>query len=169
MTIKGILMAGAALATVAAAPALAKEVPHFSVTALHTSAAHVVNKSSIKTPGATNLTYTYGVYSTDATAGSSVHLIYTYYKWNNSYSFCSNSPSKIKVKPKKTPYGKAGTATETYSYSCPQGPTVFYGVTFDWNGSGSSVALVSTLTSKIKLGGVPYKAHLNLDISLTLG
>ena len=55
------LLGGAALCALATAPAMAGNVPHFNVTALH--AGNVVNKTRIHSPGRQHVTYTFAVYS----------------------------------------------------------------------------------------------------------
>ena len=164
------LLGGVALAALATAPAMAKDAHHYAlhnVTAIH--AGHAKNKTKIHNQGATHRTYTYAVYSSQpASAAKKTHLIFTYYKWNNSGTLCSSPKMKIKLASKKTIYGKAGTASETYSEGCPSGPTVFLGDTWT-NKTGSSGdvdQLTSSLIGKFHNGSVKYKGTLNLDVSV---
>jgi hypothetical protein len=162
------LLGSAALCALATAPAMAAgSHPSLSITALH--AGKAVNKTAIHDPKRQKVTYTFGVstYVPPSDAGVSVHLFATYYKWNSNLTLCSHPKMKNKIKSQPT-NGTAGTATETYSEGCASGPTVFYGDTYDYSGSGSSDSLVSSLKGKYSNSGVKYKGTLNLDVNITL-
>jgi hypothetical protein len=171
MTIKGILLAGVAVATLATVPAFAKQAPKFHVLALH--AGHAVNKTALHhTPGNT-LTYTFGVssYVPSADLGTGVNLIYTYYKWNSSYSICTTPKEKMSGQ-KKSTYGKIKHNTETYSLGCSSGPTKFYGDNYTLtktSGFGQVDTFSSLLTGKFKSGGKKYTGKLTLDVSVDIG
>ena len=144
-----VLLAGAAFGALATAPALAAGAPHSNFTALH--AGRVVNKTRIHNPARTHLTYTFSAYTTIPASDlyKTVHVGIAY-KFNSYSTVCSNPRQKIKVFPKKTKYGRAGTYTETYSYGCASGPTVFYGPTYkltDPAGEGRSDYFVPPLSA----------------------
>lgn len=167
------LLGGVALTALATAPALAgPKHPAMHVTALH--AGKQVNKSHSLVPGATHVTYTFGVYS--SASASSVHqnVFGTYYKWNSApngyYTLCSNPKQKVKT-PKKTVFGATNADTETYSFGCPSGQTVFHGD--EWTNktgaSGDTDTWRSVLKGKfIGPSGGKYKGTLNLDVSLNI-
>jgi hypothetical protein len=160
------LLGGVAISALAIAPAMAAKHHAMHVTALH--AGNAVNKSKMHAPGATHIVYTFGVYSYQpASAPPKTHLIFTYYKWNNSGTICSAPKMKIKA-PKKSVYAKIGTASETYSFGCPSGQTVFLGDT--WTNktgvSGNVDTFVSTLLGKFHNGSLKYKGTLNLDVDV---
>jgi hypothetical protein len=161
------LLGGTAVCALATAPAIAApKHPAMHVTALH--AGHAVNKTQIHNDKATKVTYTFGVYTYDTSGiGVSQHLYATFYKWNSSFSLCTAPKMKIKIKKSPT-HGTAGTATETYSYGCSDGPTKFYGDTYDQSQSASSDSLVSLLKGKFKESGAKYKGKLYLDVSITI-
>jgi hypothetical protein len=116
-----------------------------------------------------HITYTFGVYTYASASSSGVKLGATYYKWNSYSSLCTTPKMKIKA-PKKSVYAKIGTSTETYSFGCPSGPTVFYGDT--WTNktgqSGNTDTFVSTLTGKFTNSRGKYKGTLNLDVSVSI-
>lgn len=160
------LLGGVAMCALAAAPAMAAKHYAMHVTALH--AGHQVNKSKMHAPGATHVTYTFGAYSyLSASSAPKTHILSTYYKWNNSGTLCSAPKMKIKA-PKKSVYAKIGTASETYSFGCPSGQTVFLGDT--WTNktgvSGNVDTFVSTLYGKFHNGSLKYKGTLNLDVTV---
>jgi hypothetical protein len=160
------LLGGVAMCALAAAPAMAAKHYAMHVTALH--AGHQVNKSKMHAPGATHVTYTFGAYSyLSASSPPKTHILSTYYKWNNSGTICSAPKMKIKA-PKKSVYAKIGTASETYSFGCPSGQTVFLGDT--WTNktgvSGNTDTFVSTLLGKFHNGSLKYKGTLNLDVTV---
>jgi hypothetical protein len=166
-----ILLSGAALSALAAAPAIAHpKHPAFRVTAMH--AGHAVNKTKLHNPGACRhcTTYTFAVYSYQpASAPKKTHLVATYYRWNSYSTLCSNPKQRVTV-PKRSVYAKIGTATETYSFGCPSGPTTFYGDLWtNKTGVAGNVDLfVSTLIGKFRArhGGEKYKGTLPLDVSV---
>jgi hypothetical protein len=162
------LLGGVALTALAAVPANAAKHPAMHVTALH--AGKAVNKTKMHVPGRQHLTYTFGVYSYQpASAPPAQHIFGTYYKWNSSGNLCTAPKEKNKV-PKKSIYGKLGTATETYSEGCSNGPTVFYGDT--WTNktgvAGNIDQWRGVLTGKFQNGSTKYKGTLNLDVRLTI-
>ncbi|HEX4157300.1 MAG TPA: hypothetical protein VHY79_02400 [Rhizomicrobium sp.] len=165
------LLAGSAICALATAAAIAGNVPHFSITALH--AGHVVNKTRAHTPGRQNLTYTFSV-STYIPA-SDLHKtvkLPDVYKFNSYSTICSSPKQKIKVVPKKTQYAKIGTYTETYSEGCSSGPTLFYGDTYKLTnpaGEGHNDYFVSSLIGRFKNSHGKYKGTLNLDFTVSIG
>lgn len=179
-TITQALLGGAALLALATSQGSANNLSPFHVTALH--AGRMVNKTRIHRPGRIDITYTIST-STHVPAsdlGVTVKLGVTYYKWNSqtvsgAYTICSNPKQKIKLSTKKTAYAKLGTSTETYSYGCTSGPTVFHGDTYDlFNkaGFGQTDHFVSTLIGKFgrKAPSAPrYKGTLNLDVNVGIG
>jgi hypothetical protein len=164
------LLGGAALCALATVPANAA--PHFAVTALH--AGNVVNKTKIQIPSRTDITYTFGVYSSQSAASVNQNIYGTFYKWNSAhsgvYTICSNPKQKLKT-PKKTVYGHTVKGTESYSFGCASGLTVFHGdVWTNRTGVAGNVdTWRSTLIGKfIGASGGKYKGTLNLDVSLTI-
>ena len=163
------LLAGVAFGALATAPASA----HMAVTALH--AGKVVNKTAVPhVAGATHVTYTFGVYSSASASSVNQNIYGTFYKWNSAhsgyYTLCSNPVQKLKT-PKKTVYGGTVAGTETYSYGCASGPTVFHGdvYTGKTGQAGNVDTWVSTLKGKfIGPSGGKYKGTLNLDVTLFL-
>jgi len=115
-------------------------------------------------------TYSVGVYSYQpASAPPKTHLIYTYYKWNSSFTLCSSPKQKVRA-PKKSIYARIGTATETYSLGCPSGPTTFYGDT--WSNKTGVAGETDTFQSKLighfKNSSNKYKGELVLDVSVII-
>ena len=167
------LLGGVALTALAAVPANAAKHSHpaFTVTALH--AGHAVNKTKMHVPSRAHVTYTFGVSTSvsAANAGTAVKLAGTYYKFNSYSTLCSRPAQKVKVSPKKTALARVGTSTETYSFGCASGPTVFYGDTYTLNNgatSGETDSFVSTLTAKFMNSTGKYKGTLNLDVNVTV-
>jgi hypothetical protein len=164
------LLGSAALCALATAPSMAA-VPAFHVTALH--AGHAVNKTLVVEKGRSHLTYTFGVssYVPASDLNNTVHLIYTYYKWNSNDSLCTDPKEKIKV-PKQSEYATLGTATETYDEGCSNGSTKFYGDTYDLTnsaGDGQTDSFTSKLIGKFENEGTKYKGTLNLDVDVHIG
>jgi hypothetical protein len=164
------LLTGAALCALGAAPAMAQpKHPAMHVTALY--AGHAVNKTKFHYPGRQQLTYTYGIYSTRQLVLDKKVPLGAFYKWNSSNTLCSNPKQKVKFDSKKTQYGKLSVATETYSYGCPSGPTVFYGADYkltDPAGFGNTDHFVVHDLGWFKNNGNKYKGTLNTDFSLTI-
>jgi len=159
------LLGGVALVALTAAPAFAHKFHGGHVTSMlgHNN---VVNKSKMHNQKATHVTYTYGVYTyQSASAPKKTHLGATFYKWNDSGSLCSAPPMSIKA-PKKSVYAKIGTASQTYSIGCTNGPTTFIGDT--WTNktgvAGNTDTFTSTLIGKFHNGSSKYKGTLNLDV-----
>ena len=162
------LLGGVAISALAVAPAVVQQKhPGFHFTALH--GGRVVNKTKMPNHGATHITYTFGIYSYQpANAPPKTHLIGTFYRFE-SYNFCALVKEKIKA-PKKSIYARLGTATETYSFGCSNGPTTFLGDT--WTNktgkSGDTDFFVSKLISTFKNNGTKYKATMNLDVGVII-
>ena len=116
MSIKGILLAGAALCAISAAPAFAANAPHMHIAAMHQGG---VVKSAMHTNGATNVTYTFSVSTAVSTkAGYNVKtpLAATYYTWQSSGSICMTpKKEKVSLSTKKTKYASIAAAVETES------------------------------------------------------
>jgi hypothetical protein len=167
------LLGSVALAALATAPAMAMpKHPAMHVTALH--AGKQTNKTHNIVPGATHVTYTFGVYSSASASSNKQNIFGTYYKWNSApngtYTLCSDPKQKLKV-PKKSVYGKLNGSTETYSFGCPSGQTVFRGDqwTNKKGNSGDVDTWVSTLLGTFKgPSGGKYKGTLNLDVTLNI-
>ncbi|HEX3944348.1 MAG TPA: hypothetical protein VHW69_09700 [Rhizomicrobium sp.] len=163
------LLTGAALCALGAAPAMAQPThPAMHVTALY--AGHAVNKTKFHNPGRQHITYTYGIYSSRQLVLDQKVPIGSFYKWNSSGTLCSNPKQKLKF-PKKTLYGKLSVATETYSFGCPSGPTIYYGTDYkltDPAGFGNTDYFVIKDLGWFKDNGNKYRGTLNMDVSLTI-
>jgi len=172
MTIKGLLLAGASLATFGASAAYAERAPTIHVAALHPG--HAVVKTPMHSSKVSNLTSTFLVYSSVSTAADykvKTKLIYTYYAYYDSGSFCgtSNGKTKVILSTKSTAYAKLGTSTESYSEGCGT-PTVFYGDTYKLT-TKSAVGQVDSFVSdlhgkKIHFQGEVYDINTNLDLEV---
>ena len=168
------LLGGTALTALAAAPALADHAPKFHVAALHPS--KVVNKTKVHNYDRAHVTYTFGVYTSVPASDyrKTVYLASTFYRWS-SYDSCyfGGTEPKMRIKARKeSKYAKIGTATESYSFRCPYGPSHFYGDTYKLNdkaGFGQTDTFVSILYGKFQNGSVRYKGTLNLDVSVAIG
>ncbi len=166
------LLGSVALAALTTAPAMAAK-HHPAHPAMHVTALHAgkqVNKSRVHQNGAQHITYTFGVYTYySASSHSAQNLAGTFYKWNSYSTLCSAPAMKIKA-PKKSTYGKIKTGTETYSFGCPSGATVFYGdiYTNKSGSAGQTDTFVSTLTGKFRNSRGKYKGTLNLDVFVFL-
>lgn len=160
------LLGSVALGALAAAPATARPThPTMHVTALH--AGKVVNKTRMSNPAGGHITYTFHIYSYQSSnAPPKTHLPQTFYQFNTE-GVCDYREHRMKV-PKRSIYAKIGTATETYSFGCSNGPSMFYGDT--WTNrtgkSGDIDVFTSTLISTFKANGTKYKATLNLDVEV---
>jgi hypothetical protein len=173
MSIKNTLLAGAALTTIAAAPALAKDVPMFHVLALHAGTA--VNKTQVHTPKGQNVTYTLSAYSTISTKadyGMSVPLSRTYYTFLSNSSLCMEpKKEKVTLSTTKTAYATLGTGTDTATLSGCSSPDTFYGDTYTLNtkkAKNKTDSFTSTLTAKFKNGSTKYNGKLILDVSVDI-
>jgi hypothetical protein len=99
------------------------------------------------------------------------HLIYTYYAYYDSGSFCGtkNGPTKQVLATKTTTYAKLGTAIESYSEGCGT-PTKFYGITYDLKSKkavGQTDSFQSDLKGKkIHFNGGVYDINTYLDITV---
>jgi len=168
------LLGSAALAALTAAPAVGSQTPKFHVAALHPS--KVVNKTKVHNYDRIHVTYTFGVYTSVPASDfhKTVYLASTFYRWS-SYDSCyvGGTEPKMRIKARKrSKYAEIGTATETYSFGCPYGPSHFYGDTYhlkDKAGFGQTDTFVSTLYGKFQNGGARYKGTLNLDVSVAIG
>ncbi|HEX3944347.1 MAG TPA: hypothetical protein VHW69_09695 [Rhizomicrobium sp.] len=128
------LLTGSALCALGVAPANAQPMhPAMHVTALH--AGHVINKTTLPRAGDCNIHrdtcyYTASIYTSKPADARKSDLYGTYYRWDGTVSgmntLCSHLRQHIKV-PRRSVYAKIDKGTETYSYGCPSGPTVFYG------------------------------------------
>jgi hypothetical protein len=164
------LLGSVALTALAASPAFAgKAHPAMHVTAAHTGG-KVVNKTNMHNQKAGHITYTFGVYTYQSASNHSpVDLVQTFYKWNSYSTLCSTPKMKLKVG-KKTTYGTAKAGTETYSFGCPSGPTVFHGVVYTNNTgtAGQTDTATSDLKGKFKNSRGKYKGSLNIISSIFL-
>ena len=171
------LLASAALVALATAPTLAGSPPPFRITALH--AGHVVNKTRIRPHQGHQTSYTFGAYTyvPASDLGIRVKLPATYYKWNSApngyFTLCSKPKQWIRLTTKKTIYARIGKSTETYSYGCPSGSTVFYGDTYRLQKASGEVqydSFISELLGKFRgPGGEMYKGDLVLHVYVTIG
>ncbi|HEX3945584.1 MAG TPA: hypothetical protein VHW69_16015, partial [Rhizomicrobium sp.] len=124
------LLTGSALCGLVTAPAVAQPThPAMHVMALH--AGHAVNKTKFHIPGRQHVTYTFGVYTEKTANARKTDLLGTFYRWNDTTgghytTVCSRPKQHLKV-PKNSIYARVDPGTETYSFGCPSGPTVFYG------------------------------------------
>ncbi len=172
MTIKGILLTGAALCSLSLAPALAASAPHVHVTALHAGA---VKKSAMKQAAPGAVTYTFSVSTSVSTASAyknKTKLAGTFYKFNSNSSLCTQPKEKVKLMTKKTKYAKLSTGTETYSEGCSSGPTTFYGDIYDLqtkSAAGKTDTFASTLTAHFKNSSGKEKGKLTLDVNVAIG
>jgi hypothetical protein len=164
------LLGGAACCALASASAMAADAP--VVAALH--AGHqTVLKTSMHKGKPSNLTTTIAINSTNTSGLKKVQkLIYTYYTYYDSGSFCNSSEKqKETLQSKKTKYAKLGTSTETYSGYCSTAPTVFYGDTYELtkkSGQGKVDSFVSALVGKkIHYNGQIYNITQNEDVSVS--
>ncbi len=162
------LLSGAAFSALSVVAAMAQQKhPAFRVTALH--AGHAVSKTKQPcNPHLPTCTYTFLVYSYQpASAPPKTHLIYTFYKWNSSSNLCTIPKEKIKAR-RRSIYAKIGTTTETYSYGCSSGPTVFYGDT--WTNktgvAGETDQFESKLIGHFKHSGNKYKGVLDMTVEV---
>ncbi len=166
------LLGGVAISALAIVSAAAKNDPGISVSALH--AGRVVNKTKVHNHGAMHITYTFSVYSTVAFNDyfkNKKALLGTFYKWNSYSTLCSNPKQKVTFDSKKTQYGKIGPATETYSFGCPSGATVFYGAKYkitDPDAKGHADHFVVHNKGTFNNSRGKYKGTLNLDTTLTI-
>jgi hypothetical protein len=174
MTIKGLLLAGASLATVGAGAAYAA--PTIHVAALHNGFGngHAAVKTSMHHATVGSITSTYLVYSSVSTAADykvKTNLKYTFYTYYNSGSLCDANAQKLKVKlsTKKTAYAKLSTGVESYTEGCATA-VKFYGDVYDLTTKtavGSVDSFVSSLEGKkIHFEGGKYNITLNLDLEV---
>ncbi len=175
MTIKGILLTGAALCTIAMAPAIAATAPRIAVAAAHPSVGHVKFKTPTHSRTTSHITETASVVTgVSASADYKVKtpLGGTFYLWHTGSSLCGEIPGeKIKASPKKTAYAKISTGTETNTTYCGA-PIYFYGDVYELTSktaAGSADFLTSALTAKVKLGSTKYDLDLNLDVTVEIG
>ena len=163
------LLGGVALTALAASPAFAAKVhPTMHVTAAHGGKA--VNKTNMHNQKAGHITYTFSIFtSASASSHSPVNLAQTFYKWNSYSTLCSTPKMKMKVN-KKTTYGKAKAGTETYSFGCASGPTVFHGVVYTnkTGTSGQTDVANSDLKGTFKNSRGKYKGNLNIISNISL-
>jgi len=173
MSIKGILLAGAALCTIAAAaPALAKSAPHIHVLALHPGA---VTKSHMHIGPDAKVTYTFSVstaVSTSADYKVKTNLGATFYTWLSNSTICDQpKKEKVTLSVSKTKYAALSTGVETYSEGC-SAPTKFYGDVYDLTskkGKGKVDTFSSDLKAKFTNANGKQKGSLILDVSVSIG
>jgi hypothetical protein len=145
--------------------------PAMHVTALY--AGHAVNKTKFHKPCSVHCDYTYRIYSSKPADAHKSDLYGTYYKWNSApdgyYTICSNPKQKVKT-PKKTVYGSTKADTESYSFGCPSGLTVFHGDA--WTNktgvAGDVDKFQSSLTGHFKGPSGKYKGTMGFDVSVTI-
>jgi hypothetical protein len=97
----------------------------------------------------------------------------TYYKWNSApngvYTLCSNPKQKVKT-PKKTVYGSTKADTESYSFGCPSGLTVFHGDA--WTNktgvAGNTDTWHSALKGSFQGPSAKYKGTINFNVSVNI-
>jgi len=173
MHLKRILLAGAALFAISAAPAMAAKAPHIHVLAMHKGA---LVKSAAQHRTATAYSLTYAVSSGVSTAASykvKTNLGRTYYTWVSNSSYCQEPKKEaLTLSTKKTVYAKIGKSTETGNPASCATANKFYGVTYDLvtkKAAGAVDTLSSTLKAKFKEGGITYAGKLTLDISVSIG
>jgi hypothetical protein len=174
MTIKAILLSGAALCTLSIMPALASSAPHIAAAAAHPGNVHV--KTALHASKATNLTSTASV-ATGVSVSSSFKkktpLSATFYTFYDSGSFCNSSQKEsVKLATKKTKYAKLSTGVETLTGYCSTAPTKFYGDVYDLRtkkAKNKTDTFTSTLVGKnIHYNGGLYDIKLNLDVSVAI-
>jgi hypothetical protein len=171
MTIKGILLAGAALCTVSIAPALASNAPKFSVAALRTGG---IVKTAMRTPKASAVTYTFSVttaISTKADYMVKTNLAGTFYTWLSNDSICQQPKKEtVTLSTAQTVYALLSTGVESYSEGCGK-PTFFYGDVYDLQtkkAKNKTDKFTSTLKATFKNSG-KFKGSLNIDVSVEIG
>jgi hypothetical protein len=170
MTIKGILMAGAALCTVCAAPAFAKSAPKIAVVALHQGSRTVI-KTPMHSTGDSKITSSGTIYTYVSAADYKVKtpLVETYYTYLSNSSICNagNGKTYVKLSTKKTKYAKLSTGTETYSEGCGY-PTVFYGDIYDLTTKKpkDDTFVSSLIGKKIHYDGGKYNITVNFTIEV---
>ncbi len=166
------LLGGSALCALMAAPATAQpKHPAMRVTALH--AGHAVNKTKLHDNRCGSCTYTFGVYTSQPADAHRQDLYGTFYKLNGTvsgnFTFCSKPKQHVKV-PKRSVYARVEPGTETYSFGCPSGQTVFYGDV--WTNKtgvpGNADTFVSSLIGKIKYEGQKYRIQMDLNVKVTI-
>jgi len=173
MTIKGVLLAGAAICALSLGSAFAEAPPHVHVTALRPGHATVKTAMHVS-PDATK-TSTYAVYTevfTPDAFKTKTNLLGTFYTLNDNSTVCSPAAAqKVILSTKKTLYAKLSTGSVTYSIGCPS-PTIFRGTVYDLitrGANGKTDTFVDTLTGKVKNSGEPrYTFNLNLDVNVEI-
>jgi hypothetical protein len=175
MTIKGILLSGAAMCTLSIAPALAASAPKIVAVAAHPGHVHV--KTSLHAGKASHLTSTISVFtSISASTAYKVKtpLDATFYTFFDSGSFCNSSQKeKAVLTTHKTKYAKLKTGVETLTGYCSTAATKFYGDVYKLK-SKKAVGKTDTFTSTLKgknihYNGSVYDIDLNLDVSVAIG
>jgi hypothetical protein len=158
------LLGGTALCALAAAPALAQDVPAFRVTALH--AGNVVNKTQLHDPGRVHKTYTFSGISTYVPASDldvTVTLPATSYGFHSS---CAKAKVKARFKPKKTEFAILGADVESNAGYCVVSDTYELD---NPAGEGQTDRFVSSVSANYESGGVKYRGTLNLDVTVDIG
>jgi len=175
MTIKGILLAGAALCCLSIAPALASSAPDIVAVAAHPGNVHV--KTALHVGRVSNLTSSIAVstsVSTKADYKVPTELDGTFYTFYDNGSFCnSKQKESIKLAVKKTAYATLSTAVQTLSGFCSTAPTKFYGDVYDLKtkaAKGKTDSFSSTLVGKkIHFDGQVYDINFILDVAVAIG
>lgn len=174
MTLKGVLLAGAALCVLSAVPALAKSAPTMAVGAAHVG--HMQVKTPMHAGKIQHLTSTIAVstgVSESADYKVKTPLPYTYYTYYDSGSFCnSKQKESVTLKTKKTKYAKLSTGVETLSGYCSTAPTKFYGDNYELTtkkAKNKTDSFTSTLVGKkIHYNGQVYDINTNLDVKVAI-
>ncbi|HEX3945621.1 MAG TPA: hypothetical protein VHW69_16200 [Rhizomicrobium sp.] len=142
------------------------------VTALY--AGHAVNKTKLHDlSDCRHSCYTYNIYSSASASSVDQDIFGTYYKWNSApngyWTFCSNPKQKVKT-PKKTVYGSTKADTESYSFGCPSGLTVFHGDA--WTNkkgvAGNVDKFDSYLIGHLKGPSAKYKGVMHFYVEVTI-
>jgi hypothetical protein len=173
MTIKTILLAGAAVCALMAGSAAAEQMPSIHVVALHQGTALAKTKMQHASPLSTTVT---AQISTSVSASQNFHqtvpLPRTYYAVYDTQT-CLVPPARQKLPMRKTAYGRI-TASVTQGFvSGSDGtafcaaPANFYGVSYELKAShaaGKTDHFVSTIIAKYK----KYKFYYSEAVSLTI-
>ncbi len=172
MSIKGILLAGAALCTISIAPAMAASAPRYSIAALHTGG---IVKTAMRAPKASAVTYTISVstaISTKAAYMVKTNLAQTFYTFLSNSTIC-DQPKKesVTLSTTKTVYALLSTGVETYSEGC-SAPTKFYGDVYDLQtkkAKNKKDTFSSALKANFKNANGKMKGTLNINVTVAIG
>ena len=160
MPIKRVLLVGVSLHAIGAGAAYAESPPAL-VAQMH--AGRAVVKTGLHSQKPTNNSSTTVITTTVSTSADykkKTKLLYTYYTFLNSGSFCPQPQEKMKLATHKTKYAKVSTSTESYSEGCGT-PTKFYGDVYNLQtkkGAGKTDAFYADLVGRdIHYDGTVYK------------